>query len=368
MQSTPTFRFLTLLQRELQEYRNSLLWTPIITALLLALLMLGSVVLADRVSVVGDTILDALMREGNSNVSVSVTMGEDGEEEVRVVEVARPGQVPPPPAAGDVPDYEVFVEQGGAGEEWNFSREWRFEPDREPSGDSDEEDDFSDGREINVMLGVVHGILLIILILASVNYLLGSLFDDRKDRSILFWRSMPVAESQVVLSKLVTALVVAPLIYLAVSLLLQLAYVLLMMLLVWRLNRDPFAVVVENIDFLALTLDPLSGWIMTALLIAPSYAWLLCASALAKRSPFLMAVTPVIALFAAEGLFIGTEYFGDAVARHVPHLSDDSSMAFYLFGPDWTRLDLASVAGGLLFTAAALAATVWLRKNRWELN
>ena len=40
----------------------------------------------------------------------------------------------------------------------------------------------------------------------------------------------------------------------------------------------------------------------------------------------------------------------------------------YLFGPDWTALDLASVAGGLAFAAVALAGAVWLRKYRWELN
>jgi ABC-2 type transport system permease protein len=81
------------------------------------------------------------------------------------------------------------------------------------------------GRELNVMLSVLHGILLLVLLFTTFNYLLGSLYDDRKDRSILFWRSMPVSEREIVLSKFVMAMVVAPLIYIAVSLLLQLAYV-----------------------------------------------------------------------------------------------------------------------------------------------
>ncbi|MEX2326876.1 MAG: hypothetical protein WD558_04030, partial [Pseudomonadales bacterium] len=44
-------------------------------------------------------------------------------------------------------------------------------------------------------------------------YLLGSLYDDRKDRSILFWKSMPVSDAMTVASKLLAGLIVAPLIY-----------------------------------------------------------------------------------------------------------------------------------------------------------
>ncbi|MCM2355555.1 MAG: hypothetical protein NDI68_02580, partial [Arenimonas sp.] len=43
-------------------------------------------------------------------------------------------------------------------------------------------------------------------------YCLGSLYDERKDRSVLFWKSLPVSDGQTVLSKLVSALVVAPVI------------------------------------------------------------------------------------------------------------------------------------------------------------
>jgi hypothetical protein len=144
--------------------------------------------------------------------------------------------------------------------------------------------------------------------------------------------------------------------------------VLLMMTLVWRLEQNPFDVVVANIDFVALMLDPISGWLMTALLIAPTYAWLLCASALARRSPFLMAVTPFVALVIAEGIIFRSSVIGESVRNHLPQLSESSAVGFYLFGPDWMQLSLTSVAAGLLFTAAALAATVWLRRYRWELT
>ncbi|WP_439106416.1 hypothetical protein [Congregibacter sp.] len=381
MTTTQTSQFVTLIQREFREYKNSLFWTPIITAVVLAVLMLGSVVLVNRVSVIGDTILEAMMRKGGDNVNISITIGEDGEEEFTIVEVTQPvlsdgedvdgSGMPQAPAAPSAPGYQVFVEKDSSEELWNFSREWSFNPKSDKSPTAEDGDDMADelsGRELNVMLSVVHGILLLILLLTTANYLLSSLYDDRKDRSVLFWRSMPVTEWQIVLSKFVVALICAPLIYIAISLLLQLAYVLLMMLLVARMDQDPFAVVVNNIDFAALMLDPMSGWVMTALLIAPVYAWLLCASALARRSPFLMAVTPFIVLFAAEGIFLGTEVVDNAVSRHFPHFSDSSAVGFYLFGPDWMALDLLSVAAGLAFAGIALAAAVWLRAHRWELN
>ncbi|MFT6771185.1 MAG: ABC-2 type transport system permease protein, partial [Congregibacter sp.] len=259
MATTQTSQFMTLLQREFREYKNSLVWTPVITAVVLVVLMLGSVVLANRISVVGDTILEAMMRKGNDNVNISITIGEDGEEEVTVVEVATPSDVPQPPGVAEAPTYEIYVEEESADDQWNFSREWSFNPSSDKATGDDKLDHALDqmgGRELNVMLSIVHSILLLILLLTSVNYLLNSLYDDRKDRSVLFWRSMPVTEWQIVLSKFTVALIVAPLLYIAISLLLQLAYVLLMMLLVWRMDQDPFEVVVGNIDFVALMLDP----------------------------------------------------------------------------------------------------------------
>lgn len=403
MPATQTPRFFALVQREFREYRNSLFWTPVVTALVLGVLLLVSVVVANRIAVVGDTILTALMSEERGSVSVSVSLGNDGDEEVTVMRVsgvdedidglqdiavdvtsvdetggeerkrtivrfgdASAPDAPGAPAPPTALSYELVVEDE-AEERWNFSREWTFDPETANGGESDEADDL-EGSELNVMLTVVHGILLMILLITSVNYLLSSLYDDRKDRSILFWRSMPVGEWEVVLSKLSMALVVAPLIYVAISLVLQLAYVLLMMLLVWRLDQDPVSVVLQNIDFVALLTDPLSGWLLTALLIAPTYAWLLLASALARRSPLLMAVTPLIVLLVAEGALFGTERIADAAQRHVPHVTESSAVGFYLFGPQWSSASLSSIAGGLIFAGLALTATVWLRRHRWEID
>jgi ABC-2 type transport system permease protein len=48
-------------------------------------------------------------------------------------------------------------------------------------------------------------------------YCLGTLFDERRDRSVLFWKSLPISDTVTVLSKVTTALVVAPFITLVVA-------------------------------------------------------------------------------------------------------------------------------------------------------
>jgi ABC-2 type transport system permease protein len=70
------------------------------------------------------------------------------------------------------------------------------------------------------------GIILMSVVLGFVLffYLLGSLYDDRRDRSILFWKSMPLSDSQMVLSKLACALLLAPVVSIGIGLLLGIVF------------------------------------------------------------------------------------------------------------------------------------------------
>lgn len=343
--STPS-RVFTLVQRELQEYKTSLVWTPVVVALLLTLLMAVSVVLANRISVMGDAILQVIMLEesaGGMNISIQIDEGDTN---------------------GDTYSYTIETEDSLSEEDWNFSREWTFNPTMRAKAET-ELDDRVDS--LNPMLGVLHNILLLVLIIVSINYLLGTLFDDRKDRSILFWRSMPVSEWEEVLAKLGVALVVAPVIYIAVSIIMQMAYVGLAMLLVWRMEMDPVRLVLGNIEFGRLLFGQLSGWVLTALLVAPLYAWLLLASAGAKRSAAFLAVAPPVGLIALEEFFLGTEIIRSAIGNHMPNASDGSAIAFYMNGPNWGAVDYLSLVLGLVFTALALWAAVYLRRYRWEI-
>ena len=344
--STPS-RIFSLVQRELQEYKNSLFWTPIVIAATLTLVMLASVLLADRISVMGDTLLKVVLQEQTAKgMNIRIHIDSD-DEESRSIEYTVEQEL------------EVPTE-----EDWDFDREWKFKPQGKSKIDSGMEQRV---ENLNPLLTAVHMILLLVLVFVSANYLLSTLFNDRKDRSILFWRSMPVSEWEEVLTKLGVALVIAPLIFIVVSLLTQLMVVVMSMLLVWRMDMDPFQLVLGNIEFGRLFVDQIGGWILTALLIAPAYAWLLLASAAARRSPFMLTVAPFLGVVLLEKIFLGSETIADAASRHIPHLSEVSAIGFYLHGPDWAAVSYASLVSGLIFCAAVLWLTVYLRKYRWEI-
>ena len=340
-----------LLRRELLEYRNSLLVTPVVIALFLALAMLASVMLANRISAMGDAIMDVILEDHAQTMDISIHI-EDGKTEIQR-------------------NYRIERETGPVDEsEWDFAREWDFKPGTGSNGELAEKDASASEPEqdnsLNLMLNAAHLSFLLVLFLVTAHYLLGSLFNDRRDRSILFFKSMPVSDRDEVLTKFAVAMVIAPGIYIAVSMVTQFISTGLAMLLVWRMGREPVEVVLGNIQFVPMVFGQLSGWLLTMLWVAPVYAWLLLASAAARKSPFLAAIGPVVALAVVERVVFGTRFVSDALWQHMPHANGESTVGFYLHSPEWASQDLLSIALGLVFAAAALAATIYLRRSRFD--
>ncbi|WP_313169912.1 ABC transporter permease [Stenotrophomonas sp.] len=136
------------------------------------------------------------------------------------------------------------------------------------------------------------GIFLASLILAFVVffYALGSLYDDRRDRSVLFWKSLPVSDTQTVLSKAAWALVLAPLIAMAIGLAVGLVlWVVAMLGAAGAGATSPWAIATHSHPFriLALVLGTLPISLLWAL---PTVGWLMFCSALVRSKPFLWAV------------------------------------------------------------------------------
>ena len=353
MSDTAKSSTFTLIKREFQEYKNSFVWTPVAMAVLLSLVMLVSVMLAGRITIVGDAMMQVVMNEDSaSGMNITIQIEDDDVAITTDQEVAVAGWV-------------IETEENTSEEDWNFSKEWRFNPSTNPKGP----ESIDSGMDnLNLIPTVIHFVFLLALFFVTSNYLLGTLYDDRKDRSILFWRSMPVAAWEEVLAKLGVALFVAPWIFIALSMIVQLSMVLLMMLGMWRLGKDPFELVLGNIEFGILFFNQVSGWILTAFWIAPVYAWLMLASAFAKRSPFMLAVAPLIAIVLLEELFLGTAFVRTAIANHMPHISDSgNAVGFYLHAPNWGSANYLSLLLGIVFTAVAIWLTIWLRKYRWDI-
>jgi ABC-2 type transport system permease protein len=127
-------------------------------------------------------------------------------------------------------------------------------------------------------------------------YLLGALYDDRSNRSILFWKSMPVSDKETVGSKLITALVVAPLLTLAIATVASFVLAIIgTITLALNGGGHIAAGAWTSSSLYTLPLAFLGTLPVYAVWSLPTVGWLLMVSAWARRVPFLWAVgTPVI--------------------------------------------------------------------------
>ena len=76
MASTRSLRLFTLVQKEVQEYKFSLVWTPVIIAAVLSVLMLLSVLLANRITAMGDTFMDLIMSDSSIGPVITINIDE----------------------------------------------------------------------------------------------------------------------------------------------------------------------------------------------------------------------------------------------------------------------------------------------------
>lgn len=133
-------------------------------------------------------------------------------------------------------------------------------------------------------------------------YCLGALYDDRRDRSILFWKSLPISNTQTVLSKVIAAVVAAPIIAIACGMLTGFA-----MLLLFAITLSLHGIGVWSLLMLAHPLRVI-GFMVGALPVyvlwsLPTVGWLMLCSAWAKSKPFLWAVVIPVALGIVLGWF-----------------------------------------------------------------
>lgn len=158
--------------------------------------------------------------------------------------------------------------------------------------------DNADSHQIGQALGafgdgmLLGGVALACVVLAFVVffYALGCLYDDRRDRSVLFWKSLPLSDAQMVLSKLAWALVLAPLLTVAIGLLIGVALWAISALTI-TVNGVPAAHAVftqsHPLRIIGGVLASLPVYIAWAL---PTIGWLMLCSAWARSKPFLWAV------------------------------------------------------------------------------
>lgn len=143
--------------------------------------------------------------------------------------------------------------------------------------------------------------------------LLGSLYEERRDRSVLFFKSMPVSDSLEVLAKLVASVCVAPLVLLAVVIAGQLLIAFFLSIIV-LFQGGPVLTLWPLGDMITGWVSFVSGYSLFALWMMPFFAWLLLVSSFAPRMPFVFAVLPPVVIGIVEKVFFDTEKFASMIA------------------------------------------------------
>ncbi|GGO06462.1 ABC transporter permease [Iodidimonas muriae] len=146
--------------------------------------------------------------------------------------------------------------------------------------------------------------------------LLGSLYEERRDRSFLFWKSMPVSDTQEVLAKVAAGMVLAPLVFLVVSMAMQ-VLTLLVISVIGGVQGGPVWTVWQIDVILINWLQSPLVLMMWALWSLPVFAWVLFCGAYAPRAPFMYAVLPPVVVAVAEGLFLRSNYFITWIGTHL---------------------------------------------------
>jgi ABC-2 type transport system permease protein len=147
----------------------------------------------------------------------------------------------------------------------------------------------------------------------TVFYALDALYAERKDKSILFWRSLPVTDAETVISKLVTAVLVIPAIAIVGIILTHLVNLVITSAWVASKGGSAGTLIWGSVPFF-------DNWMATILVIyasaiwmSPFLGWFLFVSAWTKRAPFMVAFLPLVLVPMIEGIFLRSAHFAEAV-------------------------------------------------------
>jgi ABC-2 type transport system permease protein len=153
------------------------------------------------------------------------------------------------------------------------------------------------GQGVDVALFMAASWPLIVLAFVVFFYCLGALYDERKDRSVLFWKSLPVSDRDTVLSKVVSAAVMAPLFAVAAGVITMFGFLLIASVVVMLHGGNPVALLWGPGHPLRMAAQLLAFIPVYAAWALPTIGWLLLCSAWSRSKPFLWAV--MIPLFAS---------------------------------------------------------------------
>jgi ABC-2 type transport system permease protein len=208
---------------------------------------------------------------------------------------------------------------------------------------------------------IAAGMIMVTALIVAVFYCLDALHGERRDRSILFWKSLPVSDLTTVLSKAIIPIVLLQLLTFAITVATQLIMLLL----------SSFVLLGSGLSVATLwtqvSLFPMSRMLLYHLLImhglwyAPVYSWLLLVSGWARRAAFLWAVLPWLAIFVVEKIAFNTSHFASMLGYYFTG-GMGAAASGDMFPMTAIQLSSPGLWIGLAIAAAFLAAAVRVRR------
>jgi ABC-2 type transport system permease protein len=223
---------------------------------------------------------------------------------------------------------------------------------------------------INQPFDLVALLIMAVTFLVALFYCLEALYGERCDRSILFWKSLPVSDISTVLSKASIPIVGVPLFAFALTIATHLVMLALSSAVIQGSGITAGMLWTQLSLFHqwhVLFIHLVTGH---GLWYAPIYAYLLLISAWARRAPFLWATLPLLAVGGAEKLAFNTSYLAAMLAGRIaggPSVEGATPGATMDAMTPFTVSQFVSSPGlwiGLLVAAVFLAGAIRLRRHR----
>ena len=226
---------------------------------------------------------------------------------------------------------------------------------------------------MSIPFAIAAGAIMVTAFIVAVFYCLGTLQSERRDRSILFWKSLPVSDLTTVLAKAAVPLVILPVIALVVML------ATLLVLFVASAIMLPMNGLAPTLLMASFPIGKVAVVMVYTLVVftlwhAPIWGWLMLVSGWARRATFLWAFGPPLALCVFERLAFNTSYLASLISYRLTgclaEAFDTTPTAHGSVHFDLHQLDplkfmfTPGLWVGLAVAAALFAATVWQRRYR----
>lgn len=203
-------------------------------------------------------------------------------------------------------------------------------------------------------------------LVVAIFYCLDALYGERRDRSVLFWKSLPVSDAMTVLSKASIPIVILPVLTFLITLALQFGMLLVSgaglllsgqsLTMLWHMSL--------GVRWTALLYHLVVGH---GLYYAPFFGWFLLVSAWARRATFLWAILPPLVVVVLERILFNTSHFASLIGDRFgmnTHASSHTAVSASAMIFDVPALSSPGLWIGLLLTAVFLFGAVQLRRRQ----